>query len=87
MNFNFVRSTKSVVWIPSNFVQDPGNASQRTPEHLAKNPVYPDPVYYLSFLGKYFFRNPQLRPLRIEQSNLGPESRDDLHGFMSWPSR
>ena len=53
MNFNFVRSTKSVVWIPSNFVQDPGYASQRTLEHLAKNPVYPDPVYYLPFLGKY----------------------------------
>lgn len=69
MNFNFVRSTKSVVWIPSNFVQDPGNASQRTPEHLAKNPVYPDPVYYLTFLGKYFFRSPQLRTLRIEQFN------------------
>lgn len=42
--FHFVRSTKSVIWTPASFVQEPGSASQRTPEHLAKNPSYPDPV-------------------------------------------
>ena len=69
LTFHFVRSTKAVVWTPSAFVQESGNASQRAPEHLAKNLQYPDPVYYLSFLGKYFFRNLALRHLRIEQFN------------------
>ena len=67
LTFHFVRSTKSVVWTPSAFVPEPGNASERTPEHLAKFPHYADPLFYLSFLGKYFYRNPQLRHLRIEQ--------------------
>ncbi len=67
--FHFVRSTKAVVWTPSAFVQEPGNASRRTPEHIAKNLVYPDPVYYLALLGKYFFRSPLLRHLRVEQFN------------------
>ena len=26
-------------------------------------------VFYLSFMGKYFYRNPRLRHLRIEQFN------------------
>ena len=50
-------------------MQDPACASRRTPEHLAKNPTYPDPTFYLAFLGKYFFRHPQLRHLRIEAFN------------------
>ena len=51
------------------FVQDAGSgfASLRTAEHLVQQPDYPDPVYYLSFLGKYFYRNPSLRHLRVEQ--------------------
>ena len=69
LHFLFVRSTRSVVWVPPTFVQDPASASHRTPEHSAKNPTYPDPVYYLSFLGKYFFRNAEMRHMRIEQFN------------------
>ena len=70
LNFHFVRSTKAVVYTPHMFVQDAGSgfASLRTAEHLVQHPGYPDPVYYLSFLGKYFYRNSSLRHLRIEQS-------------------
>ena len=58
-----------MVYTPSMFVQDAGSgfASLRTAEHLIQNPEYPDPMYYLSFLGKYFYRNKALRHLRIEQ--------------------
>ena len=69
LNFHFVRSTKAVVYTPHMFVQDAGSgfASLRTTEHMEQHPGYPDPVYYLSFLGKYFYRNPALRHLRVEQ--------------------
>jgi hypothetical protein len=47
LNFNFVRSTKAVVYTPHMFVQDAaaGFASQRTAEHLVKYTDYPDPMY------------------------------------------
>ena len=67
--FHFVRSTKQVIWIPSIFVTEPASANHRSPEHLARTPKYPDPVYILNFLGKYFFRHRQLRHLRVEQFN------------------
>ena len=69
LNFHLVRSTKAVVYTAPMFVQDAcsGLSSLRTAEHLVQHPAYPDPVYYLSFLGKYFYRNPSLRHLRIEQ--------------------
>ena len=69
--FNSVRSTRAVVYTPPIFVQDPdsGNCSERTADHLYQQPGYPDPKYYLSFLGKYFFRNARLRHLRPEQFN------------------
>ena len=69
LNFHCVRSTKAVVYTPHMFVQDAasGFVSQRTAEHLIQYPEYPDPVYYLSFLGKYLYRNRALRHLRVEQ--------------------
>ena len=69
LNFHAVRSTKAVAYTPHMFVQDAasGFVSQRTAEHLIQQPEYPDPVCYLSFLGKYFYRNRALRHLRVEQ--------------------
>ena len=69
LHFLFVRSTRVVIWVPPTFVQNPASATYRTPEHIAKNPDYPDPECYLAFLGKYYFRNVYLRHLRIEQFN------------------
>ena len=37
--------------------------------HLEKCPDYPDPQFYLRHTGKYFFRHPELRHLRVEQFN------------------
>ena len=36
---------------------------------MNKHPAYPDTLFYLSHSGKYFFRHPDLRHLRIEQVN------------------
>ena len=69
LNFHMVRSTKAVVYTPANFVQSPCDSALRSAEHLLHNPGFPDPLYYLNFLGKYFFRNTRLRHLRIEQFN------------------
>ena len=69
LNFHMVRSTKAVVYTPANFVQSPCDSALRSAEHLLHNPGFPDPMYYLNFLGKYFFRNTRLRHLRIEQFN------------------
>jgi hypothetical protein len=69
LNFHTVRSTKAVVYTAPLFVQEPGNISLRLAEHLAAHPDYPEPMHYLTFNGKYFFRSPRLRHLRIEQFN------------------
>ena len=64
-----VRSTKPVTFLPSVFVQAAEYSSRRSEAHLAKHPEYPDPLFYLSLLGKYYFRNKSLLHLRIEQFN------------------
>ena len=69
LNFHIVRSTKAVVFTTPSFVQEPGDSSLRFAEHLAANPEYPEPMNYLTFIGKFFFRNARLRHLRIEQFN------------------
>ena len=79
LNFHFVRSTKAVVYVPPAFAQEACNSSRRTPEHLAQVPAYPDPVFYCSFLGKYFYRNPRLRHLRVEQFAGRTREIDDVH--------
>ena len=69
LSYHIVRSTRAVVWTPPRFVDAPGTSSLRTDDHLAKATKYPDPLHYLTYIGKYLFRNTQLRHLRIEQFN------------------
>jgi len=72
LNFHTVRSTKAIVYTAPLFVQESGNLSLRFAEHLAAQPDYPEPMHYLTFNGKYFFRNARLRHLRhlrLEQFN------------------
>ena len=67
LNFHVVRSTKPVTFTPSDFVAPRGVRIPREQSHLTKYPGYPDTLFYLSHSGKYFFRHPDLRHLRIEQ--------------------
>ena len=69
LNFHTVRSTKAVVYTAPTFVQEPGNCSLRFAEHILAHPDYPEPMNYLTYNGKYFFRNARLRHLRLEQFN------------------
>ncbi len=65
--FRVVRSTRAVVWTPNRFVEPREHSMRRTPEHLAKHAgAYPDPIWYLTYQGKYLFRGNALRHLRIE---------------------
>ena len=61
IGFWCVRSTKPVTFLPSVFVQ--------AAEYSSRRSEYPDPLFYLSLLGKYYFRNKSLLHLRIEQFN------------------
>ena len=67
LKFRVVRSTQPVVYIPPVFLYDTDFASKRTEAHLAKHPAYPDPMFYLHPLAKYYLRSPVLAHLRIEQ--------------------
>ena len=67
LGYHPVRSTKPVVFLSSMFIKDSEHSNKRSDQHLAKCPDYPDPVFYLSHLGKYFFRNESLLHLRVEQ--------------------
>jgi hypothetical protein len=67
LGFHVVRSTRPVIWIPTEFIPDRGSRTPRTPGHLTGNPDYPDPRFYLNHTGKYFFRHQSLRHLGIEQ--------------------
>ena len=67
LGYHPVRSTKPVVFLSSMFIKDNEHSNKRSDQHLAKCPDYPDPVFYLSHLGKYFFRNESLLHLRVEQ--------------------
>ena len=55
LGFNVVKSTRSVTWVPSQFVQDKGNSPLRSPEHLAKLPKYPDPLSTSVTLANTYF--------------------------------
>ena len=77
LGFNVVKSTRGVLWIPSEFVQISGERPLRTPDHTANNPKYPDPVFYCSLIGKYLLRSRKLAHLRIEQFNHYFVLRDD----------
>jgi hypothetical protein len=71
LNYQCVRSTKPVTYLPSEFVRDTAYSSVRSEAHLQKYPYpeFPDPLFHLSLLGTYFFRNARLLHLRIEQFN------------------
>ena len=45
----------------------PTDRIQRSDDHLAQATGYPDEKYYLNEVQYYFFRNPALRELRVEQ--------------------
>ena len=69
LNFHIVRSTRPVQWTPAMFVPSNDSRALRDPSHVQKCPEYPDPKYYLNHTQKYFFRNAELRHLRVEQFN------------------
>ena len=88
MNYHCVRNTKPVTYLPSEFVRDTAYSSVRSEAHLKKYSYpneFPDPLFHLSLLGTYFFRNASLLHLRIEQYNrylLVTDKADDdvYHG-------
>ena len=83
LGFNVVKSTRGVLWVPSQFVQDKGERPLRSPEHMASNPRYPDPLFYVSLIGKYLLRSRKLSGLRVEQFNryfLLRDARADKQG-------
>eukprot|EP00973_Karenia_brevis_P094463 12422633-Karenia_brevis.AAC.1 len=69
LNFHVVRNTRPVQYTPTTFVAAKGNKTPREPSHIKTHLTYPDPHYYLSHTGKYFFRHEELRHLRLEQFN------------------
>ena len=69
LGFHVVRSTRPVVWTPTEFVPERSSRTPRSDWHIEQQPQYPDPHFYLNHTGKYFFRNEALRHLRIEQYN------------------
>ena len=62
-----VRSTVSTLYVWPQFTVDPPGREKRPPEHLANCPKYPDSEYWLNEVQHYFFRNTQLRHLRVAQ--------------------
>ena len=69
LHYHCVRSTKPVTFLPSDFVRQTAYSSVRSEGHLQKFLEYPDPLFHLSPLGIYYFRNGSLLHLRIEQYN------------------
>jgi hypothetical protein len=69
LNFHVVRSTRPVQFVPTEFIPPRECRTPRDPTHVERNPDYPDPHFYLSYTGKYFFRSDALRHLRVEQFN------------------
>ena len=67
LGFHVVRCTRPVEYIWPQFTPEPGRNIPRTPEHRSRNQDYPDPEYYLGPTQRYFFRNPELQHLRINQ--------------------
>ena len=90
LGFRVVRSTRPVQYIGTEFVPQRESRTPREPEHVRHFPNYPG-QFYLSFVGKYFFRHPELRHLRVEQyaryfavagdqeAGEGPTTEDTVH--------
>ena len=69
LNFHVVRSTRPCQYTPTCFIGKKEYRHLRDQSHVNKNPDYPDPEYYLTFVQKYFFRNEALRHLRLVGEN------------------
>ena len=69
LGFHVVRSTRPVIWTPPAFIPERTSRTPRPDWHIEQKPDYPDPHFYLNVTGKYFFRNAELRHMRIEQFN------------------
>ena len=69
LSFRVVRSTRPVQYTPTAFIPAREHRTPRDPGHVQRVPGYPDPTFYLNYVGKYFFRHPDLRHLRLEQFN------------------
>ena len=70
LNFHVVRSTRPCQYTPACFIGRREYRNLRDPGHVQRVPDYPDPKYYLNYTQKYFFRNPALRHLRVEQVSV-----------------
>ena len=69
LGYRVVRNTRPVTYTPAIFIPERESRTPREPEHIQRLPTYPDPQFYLSAGGKYCFRHPDLRHLRLEQYN------------------
>ena len=69
LGYRVVRNTRPVQYTPTEFIPARENRTPRDSDHLERLPAYPDPQYYLSHAGKFFFRHVDLRHLRLEQYN------------------
>ena len=69
LGYRVVRSTRPVQYTPTAFIPARESRTPRDPNHVERVPAYPDPQFYLSHAGKYLFRHPDLRHLRLEQYN------------------
>ena len=69
LGYHVVRNTKPVVSLSPSFIRDTEYSAKRSQAHLARYPLFPDPLYHLGLLGKYYFRHSSLLHLRIEQFN------------------
>ena len=66
LGFRVVRNTRPVQYTPGEFIPARENRTPRELKHIERLPNYPDPQFYLHLAGKYFFRHPDLRHLRLD---------------------
>ena len=90
LNFHVVRSTRPCQFTPACFIGKKEYRNLRDPGHIQRTPDYPDPMYYLNYTQKYFFRHASLRHLRVEQVHVFVILRVCLpscllRGKSSWP--
>ena len=55
LGFHVVRSTRPVIWTPTEFVPDRGSRTPRDAKHIEQHPDYPDPDFHLNHTGTFFF--------------------------------
>ena len=67
LGYRVVRSTVPTLFLWPQFTVDPATRMARGEEHLAKAARYPDKHHYMNQVQKFFFRNEELRYLRLGQ--------------------